>query len=65
MVMWRYVADRRVTLKERQDMPRTLPCLCETSDWHRLASRSGAPSYQWLPEGYICFGCNMIWMGVP
>ncbi len=65
MTMWKYVPDRRVTLKERRKLPDTLTCLCEQAEWHRVAERFGKPDYQWVPSGYICTGCNTMWLGVP
>lgn len=65
MVMWRYMADRRLTLKEARAPKDAKLCLCEAPEWARIAERMGAPNYQWVPCGYICVGCNTIIIGVP
>lgn len=65
MVMWLYVPDRRLTLKEMRELPHAKACLACGGDLFRLAERMRVFPYQWVPDGYICSKCNLCYMGVP
>jgi hypothetical protein len=65
MVMWLYSGQRRLTLKESRDLPKTRACIVCEGHLLRIAERAPVFPYPWVPNGYICEKCNLCYMGVP
>lgn len=66
MTMWVYLADRRITKKEVEQLQsKQRQCFSCEGKLLRMAERCDYPPYQWVPNGYICSKCNICYMGVP
>jgi hypothetical protein len=65
MVMWVYLPDRRVKLKELERVQKIKECLACGAKLLRIAERAPDYPYAWLPNGFICSSCNAMYMGVP
>jgi len=64
MVQWLFQADRRLTRHEQDSQPIDRTCLACGGYLLRLAERERARPYKWVPCGYVCGGCNAVYLQV-
>jgi uncharacterized protein with PIN domain len=62
MVMWRFLADHRLTKAQADSQPRDKTCMECGARLLRLAERESHRPYRWLPSGYVCTKCNAVYL---
>lgn len=64
MVVWSFVADRRLRKAETDSQPKDKTCLFCAGALLRLAEREPFKPYHWKPCGFICSVCNAVFVEV-
>jgi len=63
--MWSYLADRRLTPSEANNLYKGRQCLFCQGTLLRVAERDLRFPYAWHPSGYVCNACNAMFMEGP
>lgn len=62
MRTWMYSTDRKLTTFEQNLLAKAKRCLACEGFLLRLAERESMVPYHWIPTGFICSACNVVYV---